>query len=955
MKQLLLALSLGVFMATVSIPAHAAGSPVFGSYVQAELARQQAEAVRTRLGIDVQVVEATVAGRRYYRVLGPVSDDVNARALVESARANGFRDTWFLPGPADPRPGMTKAKPSAVATRPARTPRPTAPEQPAKAMRPAPAREATPSVVRTPAPKTERIPVRMSPGSLVTEDPESSITLARVNRTDIKLDGSVDEAAWSNAIAYDNMLVMDPDTLAQPGHSTVTRFLYSDAGLYVSAVMEQPTDTLVQRLSARDEYINRDSFGITLDTSGEGLYGFWFVINLGGAKMDGKVAPERSFTNQWDGAWVGESTQTADGWSAEIFIPWGIISMPSSGPTRQMNFWVNRKVAYLDERHGWPALPFGSARFLSALQPMDLQDINPRMQWEAFPYASATADEIKSETEARAGVDLSWRPTSNLQLTATINPDFGAVESDDVVVNLTAFETFFPEKRLFFLEGTEVFVTSPRSNPRTGGGPGGSGGRAAPNTFTLEPTTLLNTRRIGGAPRHAEIPDDVDVEGVEQSKPTELVGAAKLVGSAGGLRYGVLTAFEREAELDGRDIATGDPRTITADGRDFHIARVLYERSGNGRQSIGYLGTAALTPKGDAYVHGVDAHWLSAGGRWSVDSQLIASDTEVDGYGMFTDVNWTPSTGKTHRLSIDAIDENLDIDDLGFIRRNDDISLKYRYFESTSRGLPSWLRSRRIGLFAQASQNTDQQITNGFLGAFGTFLLNNRNEIRAEIDWFPGVWDDRNSRGNGTYRRDPGYMGYVSFGTNSARKFSWSVQGGARSEDLGDATIFADLGFTYRPIDRFSLDFDFRWRKLNGWLVHQGDRDFTTFSGTDLQPRLAVDYFITAKQQFRLTMQWAGITADEEDFYLVPESAGSLITRLKDPSAGTDDFTISRMTAQARYRWEIGPLSDLFVVYTRGSNLDNRIDDDFGSLLVDALSEPIIDVLVVKLRYRFGS
>jgi len=86
-----------------------------------------------------------------------------------------------------------------------------------------------------------------------------------------------------------------------------------------------------------------------------------------------------------------------------------------------------------------------------------------RQQWEAFPYASGTSDIIRDDGEARAGVDLAWRPSSNLQLTATINPDFGSVESDDVVVNLTAYETYFPEKRLFFLEGTEVFETTPRS------------------------------------------------------------------------------------------------------------------------------------------------------------------------------------------------------------------------------------------------------------------------------------------------------------------------------------------------------------------------------------------------------------------------------------------------------------------------------------------------------------
>ncbi|MCZ6617735.1 MAG: DUF5916 domain-containing protein [Gammaproteobacteria bacterium] len=137
---------------------------------------------------------------------------------------------------------------------------------------------------------------------------------------------------------------------------------------------------------------------------------------------------------------------------------------------------------------------------------MHLQSLETKSQIAVFPYASVTQDEITGEQEYRVGADLSWRPSTNLQLTATLNPDFGAVESDEVVVNLTAFETFFPEKRLFFLEGNEVFITTPRSDVnRFQSTQRGSGARATPPTYRPEPTTLLNTRRIGGPPGHVPI------------------------------------------------------------------------------------------------------------------------------------------------------------------------------------------------------------------------------------------------------------------------------------------------------------------------------------------------------------------------------------------------------------------------------------------------------------------
>ena len=114
---------------------------------------------------------------------------------------------------------------------------------------------------------------------------------------------------------------------------------------------------------------------------------------------------------------------------------------------------------------------------------------------------------------------------------------------------------------------------------------------------------------------------------------------------------------------------------------------------------------------------------------------------------------------------------------------------------------------------------------------------------------------------------------------------------------------------------------------------------------------------INARQQLRLTMQWAGVKAEAQDYWRVPLSGGDLVRR-PTPGAGADneDFTLSRLTAQLRYRWEIGPLSDLFIVYTRGSNiLDDDLMPGFGDLYKDAINDPIIDFVVVKLRYRFGT
>ena len=100
-----------------------------------------------------------------------------------------------------------------------------------------------------------------------------------------------------------------------------------------------------------------------MDTSGEGRYGFWFGVNLGDSLMDGTVLPERIFTSDWDGPWYGRSQETAHGWTAEMFIPWGVVSMPASGDIRNMGLYASRKVAYKDERWGFPALPPTQPKF----------------------------------------------------------------------------------------------------------------------------------------------------------------------------------------------------------------------------------------------------------------------------------------------------------------------------------------------------------------------------------------------------------------------------------------------------------------------------------------------------------------------------------------------------------------------------------------------------------------
>ena len=145
------------------------------------------------------------------------------------------------------------------------------------------------------------------------------------------------------------------------------------------------------------------------------------------------------------------------------------------------------------------------------------------------------------------------------------------------------------------------------------------------------------------------------------------------------------------------------------------------------------------------------------------------------------------------------------------------------------------------------------------------------------------------------------------------------------------------------------------YKDRDGWLLHQSGKDFTTFKAEQWSPKFSMDYFISARQQFRVSLQWIGIKAREDKFYTVPTSPGDLVSGSK-PAGNADDFSVSQVNLQLRYRWEIAPLSDIFVVYTRFSDTSAALDtSDFGKLFSDAYDEPLANVLVFKIRYRIGS
>ena len=753
----------------------------------------------------------------------------------------------------------------------------------------------------------------------------------------VHIDGRLDEAAWRGLAVHDDFRLIDPDTLVAGELPTRVRMFYTERGFYLGAEMTQDSATLVEHLSGRDQgYLNRDYFSITLDTSGEGRYGFWFQLNLGNSVSDGTILPERQYSDSWDGAWWGATVRTEQGWSAEYFIPWSLVNMPKDDGARTIGIFAQRNIAHTDERYAWPPLPWTKPKFLSEFQPLGLREVSPRQQYSVTPYVSAAHDRFgDGAIEPKVGVDVLWRPSSNLQIASTLNPDFGNVEADDVVVNLSNYETFFPEKRLFFQEGQEIF--------------------AAGRDFG--DTKLLHTRRIGGPAVLPETPDGVILDSEGLYRPADLLGAVKTTGQRGAWRYGFLGVMEEDSKFNASE--GGTPLVLHQDGRDFGAFRALYEYANGGYRALGFMSTALRHPQRNATVNALDGQYTSSSGQLQASSQFIASDTDgdaEDGFGGFMDLRYAPRQGLVHYLSLDSFDDSIQLNDMGYQRRNDYRRVGYRMRLSSPhvnrfRNMRTYFRFDRMwnsaGKVVGADVSVDQRL-----------VLHSLAQLRLSAGLRPSRYDDRASFGNGMFRINDAWEVELRYYSDSSRRLSYSVRRQWREETTGDGIYRRTQGrLRWRPTDRMTLGLGLRYADREAWLLHRTDGAFTTYQSEELMPDLDLSYFFTARQQLRLAFQWVAIRAHEQGLFRVPDQPGPLVSRAKQDAASSDDFAISQMNLQLRYRWEIAPLSDLFVVYTKNAAMPyaDAVGRSFGDLLDETLAETTGENLVVKLRYRFGS
>jgi len=720
----------------------------------------------------------------------------------------------------------------------------------------------------------------------------------------ITVDGYIDPAEWKDARHVSDFRQVQPLT-GEPAALPVEAWIIATPqGLAVAMRVSQPpgvprTEQRVQR----DFEDQVDRINVNVDFNGDGRTGYNFTVASTGAIDDEVITNENNFNKDWDGIWQHAVSQDAQGWSVEVLIPWYTAPMraPVDGK-RSIGIYLDRVIAATGERVAWPAASYTKPRFLSDFARIDVPAYSQSLL-AITPYVSGVYDNVRRSSGASAGADLFWKPNGQFQLTATLNPDFGQVESDDLVVNFGATETFFSDKRPFFTENQGIF------------------------DFSLldDFSQLVYTRRVGAPADDGNGAGDIDA-------------AVKLNGSVGATNYGVLAADE-----------SGDA------GRTFGAARLTHDF---GEQSLGMLLTRVDHPWLDreATVLGIDHHWHPTP-QLTIGTNLVGSDidqhgTSTRGTGATFLADYEMNGGWRQQWLAMHFNDKLQINDFGFLERN---NFDYAHWEVRKRitGLPADSRyADHDWHFRIDALDNDHGLTlRRELRINRTSNLRDGSNEFAQINIDSAGYDDLLTRGHGALHLPPAINSH--FEHTGPRHGDWSYKlqvelyGGGLA---GNRMLGYDAKFqpTYFFSDTFSVYAGPYYEHSPSWLVWQHDNLIGAFDQHTLRLDSGFDWHIGERQELRMKLQAIGLDAQVRRGYRVAANGSAV------PSdEPVDSFGLRNLGLQVRYRYELAPLSYLYVVYGRGGYALDPLGDGASSLFGSSFSLRNDEQLLVKLSYRF--
>lgn len=807
------------------------------------------------------------------------------------------------------------------------------------------------------------------------------------------IDGKEDDEIWRNVQPRSDFQEFQPREGGEPRFRTEFKAAYDDRNLYVFVrAYDSHPDSIMTALTRRDVRGPSDQIKVMVDSYHDLRSGYEFAVNPLGVKRDYAMYNDQDEDGSWDGVWEAGTRIDSVGWTAEFRIPFSQLRYGNS-PDHVFGFAIWRDMERFKERSSWPLFRGSQSGISSQLGVLtDIRGIAPFQRREILPYTvvqnssvPVTNPAVGASPWGRAqkfsvGADLKYGVTPNITLDATVNPDFGQVEADPSVVNLTAFETFFAEKRPFFIEGTGFYNFSVNCSIVNCGGEG-----------------LFYSRRIGRAPQLLGLYGDQTSTNV-----SPILGAGKLTGRlGGGTSVGVLEAVT--GRVDGVNDRTTEPRT------SYTVLRATQDLR-QGQTVIGVIGTVvnrALDTWSDAYlrrqayVEGANLRHRWGASRYEITGSVTRSDVRgsaasilstqtnsvhlfqrPDG-GLAVDPSLTSLSGNAEEASFGKQGGNMvhfqtsyqrqsagfETNDLGYLRRanlqsfNNWMGLYWRtptaLYRQMQGNFNAW------GFWTAAGMPTDRALnTNWHVNFVNNMWLN----TGLTVQQLPGTFCDNCARGGPAFRRSP------------KASLNIGVQGDDRghvvpnffiSKGRGDygASHYIDYSpsLTLIPMSQLQLEFDAGWTVSHDdaqWLGNFSDAGGVThysFARLMQDTRslgMRVSYTATPTLSFQLyaaPFVARGEYSNTRELSATPraEAYRDRFVAYTPPSGTSMGFNVLQLRSNNVVRWEFRPGSTLFAVWTHGRDgYDPRyVERNLRGEYNDLFSLHPANTFLLKLAY----
>lgn len=775
------------------------------------------------------------------------------------------------------------------------------------------------------------------------------------------LTGSLHEGPWKDAPSVGPFTVQWPTfgTVAQL--PTDVKVLYDDDHLYVGARMQHPKGKakVIQLLHRRDQQSSSDWFTVYVDSMRNQRTALGFWVNASGVQRDTLHAGDGDTSNRgdasWDGVWESRVSVDEDGWTAKLKIPFTLLRFKNGGTPQSwgINF-CRADQGPIRETSFWALPPRGQNAFVNYFPELKgIEGVKPRPRREWIPFMSAqrkfeTANAFDDRKWTyRAGLDAHLGLGTNAQLDLSIRPDFGQVEVDQAVLNLGTYETYFQEKRPFFLEGMEV--------------------------FNMPDSTLFYSRRIGAGLREPSLANGEKLVDMPQS--LEIDGAAKYTAKLdSGLDIGVLGAGVAHAEATVMD-GLGQAKDVSLFPRTHYgVLRLQQSVSDSGSTLGGYAAQMGQSgEKGrESQIQALDGVWRSADRTSIVQMTLARSEAGIKGltaegyrFKTFASRHWR--SGWSVETDLANVGRDYNPNDIGYLARSD----QQRLWTSVGRVWDQQMgamRNLKVTMSGAVARDQAGAVIERSLGLSTRTDFTNFVSSWAAFTYDFAAEDDRELR---TFR-DP-VKKYLATESRPTIRLGMDTPGnrpwygrveGSRTQYDGGPTHTFNLFQILKPTMAMEIQLDTTYTRANGEkrYLHPGVLDAAPMVGLrrmqELDQTLRISYAFTPNFTLQAFSQW--MTASWA--YRAPQYwtqggrwQDGLASGVKPEMQAHDRLWNANLIA----RWEFRPGSTLFVVYS------HHVGYAFGALeqgnaafspLVELHAlrhQPSDDSVQVKLSWMF--